>query len=128
MTDLLKLSARYIDDDVYEGPTSVHRVTTLLSEVADGVGFIEAFSNVVLLDSGDGLVVFDTSLELFGHAVLASLRGWSSAPLHTIGYTHGHVDHVGGSKALLAEAQSRGDARPVARAARARFGRPRVFQ
>ncbi len=74
MADLLALSERYIDQGIYEGPGSVNRVTTELSEVADGIAVVEAFSHVVALDCGDGLVLFDTSMEVFGPAVLKSLR------------------------------------------------------
>ena len=44
MADLLALSERYIDEGIYEGPGSVNRVTTELSEVADGIAVVEAFS------------------------------------------------------------------------------------
>ena len=107
MADLLGLSARFIDENTYEGPGSVNRTTTELSEVAEGIAVIEAFSHVVALDCGDGLVLFDTSLEAFGPAVCKSLRAWSSEPVHTIAYTHGHVDHVGGAQVFVDEARER---------------------
>jgi alkyl sulfatase BDS1-like metallo-beta-lactamase superfamily hydrolase len=112
MADLLALSARYIDEGTYEGPGSVNRVTTELSEVADRVAVVEAFSHVVSFETDEGLVLFDTSLETFGEAILRSLRKWSPRPVHTIAYTHGHIDHVGGAAAFLAEAAARGDRTP----------------
>ena len=69
MADLLALSARYIDNDIYEGAGLVNRPTTELSELADGVALIEAFSHVVTFKTGDGLVLFDTSLEAFADGV-----------------------------------------------------------
>lgn len=108
MADLLALSARYIDEGVYEGPGSVNRVTTELSEVAPGIGFVEAFSHVVALTTEAGLVLFDTSLEALGEAVRKSLRGWSDRPVHSLVYTHGHIDHVGGAHAFVQEARGRG--------------------
>ncbi len=108
MADLLALSARYIDSGTYEGPASVNRPTGQLSEVADRIAIVEAFSHVVALDTEDGLLLFDTSLEAFAPAVLKELRAWSDAPIHTITYTHGHLDHVGGTQALLEEARERG--------------------
>ena len=36
MADLLALSARYIDEGIYEGPGSINRVNRQLSEIADG--------------------------------------------------------------------------------------------
>ena len=64
MADLLALSARFIDEGLYEGPTSVNRVTTELSEVGDGIAVVEAFSHVVSFETEEGLVLFDTSLEV----------------------------------------------------------------
>ncbi|MEN8182872.1 MAG: alkyl sulfatase dimerization domain-containing protein [Myxococcota bacterium] len=112
MADLLGLSARIVDDGIWDGPGSVNRVTTELSEVAPGVALVEAFSHVVVFDTGDGLVLFDTSLETFAPRILASLRGWSAQRVHSIVYTHGHVDHVGGAQAFLAEAGDRGEPPP----------------
>jgi alkyl sulfatase BDS1-like metallo-beta-lactamase superfamily hydrolase len=40
------------------------------------------------------------------------LRAWSSDPFHTILYTHGHIDHVGGAGAFVADAAERGDRLP----------------
>ncbi|MBX3493430.1 MAG: MBL fold metallo-hydrolase [Parvibaculum sp.] len=112
MADLLATSARYIDNDIYEGAGLVNRPTTELSEIAPGVALIEAFSHVVAFRSGDGLVLFDTSLEAFGQGVLKSLRGWTKEPVSHICYTHGHADHVGGTGAFLCEACDKGARRP----------------
>ncbi len=112
MADLLALSDRYIDEGVYEGPRSINRVTTELSEIGDGVSVIEAFSHVIAFATGDGLVLFDTSLEAFAPAILKSLRAWSRAPVHTVVYTHGHIDHVGGASAIVEEARERGAGAP----------------
>jgi alkyl sulfatase BDS1-like metallo-beta-lactamase superfamily hydrolase len=112
MADLLALSAKIVDEGIWDGPGSVNRVTTELSEVGDGIALVEAFSHVVAFDAGEGLVLFDTSLEAFAPRILASLRAWSSRPVHTIAYTHGHVDHVGGAHAFVEEARERGDPPP----------------
>ena len=112
MADLLALSARFIDGGIYEGPAAVNRVTTELSEVADDVAVVEAFSHVVAFATAEGLVVFDTSLEVFAGAITAGLRKWRSDPFHTIAYTHGHVDHVGGAAAFVEDAERRGDRPP----------------
>jgi alkyl sulfatase BDS1-like metallo-beta-lactamase superfamily hydrolase len=107
MADLLGLAARYVDEGVWEGAGAVHRITSELSELAEGVAMVEAFSHVVAFATDAGLVLFDTSLEAFAPGVLRALRGWSNAPVHTIVYTHGHIDHVGGAAALIAEARER---------------------
>jgi alkyl sulfatase BDS1-like metallo-beta-lactamase superfamily hydrolase len=112
MADLLDLSARIIDEGIYEGHGSINRITTEISEVADGIAVIEAFSHVVAFRTGDGLAIFDTSLESFASGILKSLRSWSDEPVHTVAYTHGHIDHVGGAQAILDEARERGAPRP----------------
>lgn len=111
MADLLALSARIIDEGDLSEPTN--RVTGELSEIRDGIGFVEAFSNVVAFRTGEGLVVVDTSLQAFGRAAADALRSWAPGePLHTIVFTHGHVDHVGGAPVFVADAAERGDPRP----------------
>jgi len=131
MADLLALSARFVDEGVYEGPGSVNRVTGELSELADGIALVESFSHVVALRSDAGLLLFDASLEALAPRVLRSLRGWCTEPIHTLAYTHGHVDHVGGADAFLQEARERG--RPAPRVVAhenvpARFDRYRLTE
>ena len=112
MADLLALSEGVIDHGEYAGPASVNRITTELSEVADQVAVVESFSHVVAFRTGEGLVLFDTSLDALAPACLTSLRGWSQDPVRSIVYTHGHRDHAAGCRTYLAEADGRGDARP----------------
>ncbi len=112
MADLLALSARFIDENLFEGVESFNRPTAQLSEVAAGIAVVEAFSHVVAFSTDDGLVLFDTSLEAFGPMIVKALRGWSSAPVDTIAYTHGHVDHVGGAQSVVDDAAERGHRRP----------------
>jgi alkyl sulfatase BDS1-like metallo-beta-lactamase superfamily hydrolase len=107
----LDVSARMIDTGVVD--TQPNRITQELSELADGVAIIESFSHVVVVDTGDGLVTFDASSAPSGRAVLESLRAWSDEPVHTIVYTHGHLDHVGGSRVFGADAENHG--RPMPR-------------
>lgn len=87
-------------------------MTNELSVLVDGVAVVESFSHVVAFDTDDGLVLFDSSSVFTGAGVTASLRGWSDAPIDTLVYTHGHVDHVGGSGALVADGAARGHATP----------------
>jgi alkyl sulfatase BDS1-like metallo-beta-lactamase superfamily hydrolase len=105
---LLERSSRFIDDGAYEGPAANNPMDLRLEEVGDGMAVVCAFSHVWVLDSGDGLILFDTSLETFGRPAVESLRGWTTEPVDTIVYTHGHVDHVGGTAAFLADGAGRG--------------------
>ena len=102
----LDLSDQIIDSGVAHEPPN--RISNELSELADGVSIVESFSHVVTVDTGDGLVSFDTSAANTGDKVVEALRGWSTAPVHSLVYTHGHVDHVGGSRCFAADASSRG--------------------
>ena len=80
MSDILKLSARYIDEGTYDGPKWINRTTGELSEIAEGIAVVEAFSHVVSFKTGEGLVLFDTSLDCFAPRVISALRGWSRIP------------------------------------------------
>jgi glyoxylase-like metal-dependent hydrolase (beta-lactamase superfamily II) len=93
MADLLDISARIIDSGVVDQP--VNRVTNELSEVADGVAVVESFSHSVVVDTGDGLVAFDSSGVHTGAAVADAITQWRPARLSHLVYTHGHADHVG---------------------------------
>jgi alkyl sulfatase BDS1-like metallo-beta-lactamase superfamily hydrolase len=110
MPDLLSLSARIIDSGVADEPTN--RVTQELSEVGDGVAVVESFSHAVAFATDDGLVVFDASAVFTGAQVVEALRRWSTSAVRNLVYTHGHVDHVGGSGAFVADAAARGHLRP----------------
>ncbi|MDZ7679342.1 MAG: alkyl sulfatase dimerization domain-containing protein [Acidimicrobiales bacterium] len=110
MPDLLGLSAHIIDGGVADEP--VNRVTQELSEITDGISLVESFSHVVAVRTDDGLICFDTSGARTGPAVVDALRAWTDDPLHTLVYTHGHVDHVGGSGAFVADAHERGAGAP----------------
>src|SRR5947209_3686949 len=110
MADLLELSARIIDSGVADQP--VNRITQELTEVGDSLAVVESFSHVVALRTAEGLVAFDTSGAGSGAACVERLRQWDERPISHLVYTHGHVDHVGGSGAFVADAERRGHARP----------------
>ena len=120
MSELLDLSSAIVDAwsvpggppaGAVDGPTN--RITNELTEIDDGVGFIESFSNVVAFRTDDGLVLFDSSSVFTGQGTTASLRAWADDPVHSLVYTHGHVDHVGGSGHLVADGAERGHAAPT---------------
>ena len=100
MADLISLSTRIIDSGSVDEP--VNRTSNELSEVAEGLAMVESFSHSVVWDSGEGLVAFDASHANTGAAVVSAISRWRQAPFSTLVYTHGHVDHVGGSGAFAA--------------------------
>jgi alkyl sulfatase BDS1-like metallo-beta-lactamase superfamily hydrolase len=111
MADLIALSTRAIDEGAGDvGP--LNRITHELSELGDGIAMVEAFSHAIVFRTGDGLLVFDTSGAAGGPRVVAAIRGWARERFHTLVYTHGHVDHVGGCGAFLADAEAARAPRP----------------
>lgn len=113
MADLLALSRAVIDEG--QGPSEtgpLNRINHELSEIGDGVAMVEAFSHSITFRTDDGLVAFDTSNEHGGARVVEAIRRWSEDRFNTIVYTHGHIDHVGGCGAFVADATCRCHARP----------------
>ena len=111
MSDLIDMSTDIISGkrDLDEiGP--INRINNQLSHIGEGIAVVESFSHSVLFQTQEGLVVFDTSGAFTGQQVVKAIRGWTRDRFHTIVYTHGHVDHVGGCAAFLADA---GDDAPV---------------
>lgn len=113
MADLLALSEAVLDGGkglAEVGP--INRINHQLSVVADGIAVVEAFSHCVLFETDDGLLAFDASNVGGGARVVAAVRCWRAARFNTLVFTHGHLDHVGGSGAFLEDASERGDPRP----------------
>lgn len=84
-----------------------------IQEVAPGTIFFPYFGNVVALLTEEGIVLVDTSLAGNGAQIVEELRKRTDLPVHTIVYTHGHIDHVGGAEAFLRDAAERGYPRPT---------------
>jgi glyoxylase-like metal-dependent hydrolase (beta-lactamase superfamily II) len=74
-------------------------------EVTDGVYFQTFFSGVTAIETRAGLVLIDTGLEPLAPALADSLREHTDAPVDTVVYTHGHVDHAFGLDAFLTDNQ-----------------------
>jgi alkyl sulfatase BDS1-like metallo-beta-lactamase superfamily hydrolase len=86
-----------------------------LDEVADGIAAVSTgylFGNVTAIRTGEGLVLIDTGSRETAHQTLAALRKWDERPVHTVIYTHGHIDHTWGARLLDEEADRTGVPRP----------------
>lgn len=68
--------------------------------------------SVTAIRTPDGLVLIDTANQATAEQVLALIRTWDASPVHTVIYTHGHIDHTGGITAIDREAEAKGLARP----------------
>jgi len=113
MANLLEISTAVLDEGkTTEDVGPMNRINHELSVVADGVAVVEAFSHCVLFETEDGLVAFDTSNPQGGGKVVEAVRGWRKDKFNTLVYTHGHLDHVGGSGAFLTDAEANGHPAP----------------
>jgi alkyl sulfatase BDS1-like metallo-beta-lactamase superfamily hydrolase len=70
------------------------------------------FGNATAVRTDAGLVLVDTGSRETASQTLAALRRWDDSPVHTVIYTHGHIDHTWGARLLDQEADARGIARP----------------
>ncbi|MEO8715913.1 MAG: alkyl sulfatase dimerization domain-containing protein [Acetobacteraceae bacterium] len=70
------------------------------------------FGNATAIRTNDGLVLVDTGSRETASQTLATLRRWDDSPVHTVIYTHGHIDHTWGGRLLDQEADAKGIARP----------------
>ena len=68
--------------------------------------------SVTAIRTGEGLVLVDTANQATAEKVLALIRSWDDSRIHTVIYTHGHIDHTGGIAAIDQEAEAKGLARP----------------
>jgi len=125
---------RDFTDQLWRGDIAAETVNPLtnflgLEAYADDLAFVSSFGNVVALRTGEGLVLVDAGSPLTAPSVQAALRDWSPDPVHTLVYTHGHIDHVMGAQCFEAEPRPAGAApmRVVAhRAVADRFARYRI--
>jgi len=56
--------------------------------------FLLTFANVTVIETPEGLCLIDTGHATFARVIKKKVREFSSKPVHTAIYTHGHVDHV----------------------------------
>ena len=76
-------------------------------EVAERTYFASAFSNVTAFETDEGLVLIDSGVAEFAPVLAKMVRERTDMPVHTVVYTHGHVDHTAGVEEFLAEGQDK---------------------
>jgi alkyl sulfatase BDS1-like metallo-beta-lactamase superfamily hydrolase len=64
--------------------------------------------SVTAIRTDAGLVLIDTAGSAFAKRTLDVIRTWDKSPIHTVIYTHGHVDHTSGIKGIDEEADAQG--------------------
>ncbi|MCZ7461365.1 alkyl sulfatase dimerization domain-containing protein [Streptomyces sp. WMMC940] len=88
-----------IDDSIVSTPKSGAGVI----DVVDGVGWRPGFGNVFAFRAAGELLLFDTGNPYDASGLHQDLRRWSRTPVTTAVFSHGHVDHVGGTGPFDAE-------------------------
>lgn len=86
-----------------------------ITAVADGIITVHSTyfcGSVTAIRTTAGLVLIDTANAALAAQTLAAIRTWDDSPIHTVIYTHGHIDHTGGMAGIDAEAAARGLPRP----------------
>lgn len=85
------------------GPAVEESLTlSRIEAITEGVWMIFApIVNVVVIDTAEGLVLIDAGHAPAGPAMVKLIRSVSDKPIHTVVYTHGHIDHAFGTWALL---------------------------
>jgi alkyl sulfatase BDS1-like metallo-beta-lactamase superfamily hydrolase len=78
------------------------------TEVARDCLFVASFANVSAIGTAAGLVLVDTGSQLLADQAHESVRAWRTDHVHTVIFSHGHVDHVFGVDLYEADAASAG--------------------
>ena len=60
--------------------------------------------SVTAIRTAAGLVLIDTAKPDTAAQTLAVVRSWDDSPIHTVIYTHGHIDHTSGIMVIDQEA------------------------
>lgn len=107
----------YIDRVWQGGDTLLAHLSGVYSDaglvtVRDRVGFLPAFANVAVFDTGAGLVMVDSGDIRTARPLHEAVRAFSKQPVTTVVYTHGHVDHAFGVAPFDAQADSERRERP----------------
>lgn len=79
----------------------------IVKEAAPRTWFIQpGMVNVGLFETDAGLVLVDVGCAGDGPALVRAVRSVSDQPLHTVIYTHGHIDHAFGLWAFLEQGEN----------------------
>lgn len=65
--------------------------------------FVPTFGNATAFETEEGLLLVDCGQPQSGVSIHEAVRRFSDAPLHTVVFTHGHLDHTLGLEPWLAE-------------------------
>lgn len=92
--------------------TSTWRETMTPVNPTDGVWMLPGFGNTGVVETLQGLVLIDVPVVRLMDRMMKWLREVSSAPVHTVFLTHGHLDHAAALEPLFDEAAKNGHPPP----------------
>lgn len=78
-----------------------------------GVHMLQLWVNICIIETDEGVVLFDVGLEFNGPRIVEELRAITDKPVRYIIYGHGHADHAFGTGAVIKDAEERGYPPPV---------------
>jgi len=78
-----------------------------------GLHILQLFANICIIETDEGVVLFDLGLPIDGHRIVKELRSITDLPVRYMVYGHGHADHAFGTRAVLEDASERGYPKPV---------------
>jgi alkyl sulfatase BDS1-like metallo-beta-lactamase superfamily hydrolase len=93
------------DDRGEEGAESHGRAVDMIArpievrKIADDIYYATGVANTIMINTADGVVIYDTGLVLQSAKQLRLLKEQvSDGPVHSIILSHSHADHIGGAK------------------------------
>ena len=102
--DPTNISKHYLSGQEFTNQVSIEQGFNVeLFEVSDKLAFIKNFGNVAVFKDGSKGLLIDTGMGVSSNQVINKLKEWGIDEIEYIIYTHGHVDHVGGTD-LIAKA------------------------
>jgi alkyl sulfatase BDS1-like metallo-beta-lactamase superfamily hydrolase len=72
-------------------------------DIVDGVGWCPGFASSLIFRIDGELILFDTGSPFGATALHEAIRRWSTLPVGTAIFSHGHIDHVFGMRHFDAE-------------------------
>ena len=116
----LKMNSEALFERLWSGAAQMEEWTAAVSggaitHVAENIITVHTTyfcGSVTVIRTAEGLVFIDTAKQETASQTLAVVRTWDDSPVHTVIYTHGHIDHTSGIKVIDEEADARGVPRP----------------
>jgi glyoxylase-like metal-dependent hydrolase (beta-lactamase superfamily II) len=120
LTGIFEMARDDLFERLWNGTAQMEEWTAAVSEgaithVAENIITVHTTyfcGSVTAIRTRAGLVLIDTAKPETASQTLAVVRSWDDSPIHTVIYTHGHIDHTSGIKVIDEEADARGRSRP----------------